>query len=62
MSLLKKAVASRGLFAPLRGKYNATYGEWDEVTYAGIPLWRRDAQGKGSILGIPVRRLRKPRT
>jgi len=61
MSLLRKAVAAQGLLALLKGKYNDAYGEWDEVSYAGIPLWRRDAKGKGSILGIPVRRRRKPR-
>ena len=57
MSLLKAAVAAGGLLEPLRGKFNDEYGEWDEVKYGPVPLWRRDAKGRPRLLGIPFPRL-----
>jgi hypothetical protein len=63
IGLLAKAVAAGGVLAPLKGTFNDAHGEWDEVKYGPIPVWRRDKKGRPRLLGIPFGRwIRGPRT
>lgn len=59
---LKKAVGAASAIAVLVNvTKNDVHHEVDRVTFAGLPIFKRDAQGNPQILGIRFRRRRGPR-
>lgn len=63
--LVHKATQAAGAVAGVAALVNITvndvHAEVDRVTFAGIPLFARDARGNPRILGIPFRRRKAPR-
>ncbi len=63
--LITKASKAAGAVATAWAMVNITvndvHQEVDKVTFAGIPLFKRDAAGNPKILGIPFKRRRAPR-
>jgi hypothetical protein len=50
------------LAATIKAEYNEQHGEYDKVTIAGIPVFKRDERGNPKLLGIPFGRwVRGPR-
>ncbi len=65
MSLKVKAAKAAGAAGAVMTLVNVTkndvYNEIDRVTFAGIPLFKRDAAGNPRVFGIRFRRRRGPR-
>jgi hypothetical protein len=65
MGIVDKAKQAAGTIAGVAVLVNVTHNdvhhEVDKVTLAGIPLFKRDAEGNPSILGIRFRRRKAPR-
>ena len=40
---------------------NDVHNEVERVSFAGIPLFKRDERGNPRVLGIPFKRRKKPR-
>jgi diadenosine tetraphosphate (Ap4A) HIT family hydrolase len=57
----KAAGAAAGVAALVNVQMNDVHHEIDKVSFAGIPLFKRDDKGNPSILGIRFRRRRGPR-
>lgn len=59
---LKKAAGAASAVAVLVNvTKNDLYHEIDRVTFAGIPIFKRDQAGNPSLFGIRLRRRRGPR-
>lgn len=57
----KAAGTAAGVWAMVNVTVNDVHHEVDRVTFAGIPLFKRDDKGNPRILGIPFKRRRAPR-
>lgn len=55
----KVATTAGAIAALVKVTRTEASSEIQAVTFAGVPLFKRDAQGRPSILGIPFRRWRK---
>lgn len=65
MGIIDKAKRAAGTVAAAGALVNITindeYNEVDRLTFAGVPLFKRDEKGNPRILGIPFKRRRPPR-
>lgn len=59
----KKVLTGAAAIAALvKADYNEQHDEYDRVSIAGVPLFRRDERGNPRVLGIPFGRwIRGPR-
>ncbi len=58
----KKLATGAAAIAPFVSiQVNDVHHEVDLVSFAGIPLFKRDAKGNPRVLGIKVRRRKAPR-
>lgn len=57
----KAAGAAAAAAALVNITINDVHNEVERVTFAGIPLFKRDDKGNPRILGIPFKRRRPPR-
>ncbi len=57
----KAAAAASGLAVLVNVQMNDQHHEVERVTFAGIPLFKRDEAGNPRVLGIKFRRRKSPR-
>lgn len=65
MGIIDRTKKAAGAVAAASALVNVTindvHREVDLVTFAGIPLFKRDERGNPRVLGIPFKRRRPPR-
>ncbi len=57
----KVAGAAGAVMALVNITHNDVHDEVDRVTFAGLPIFKRDAKGNPRVLGIRFKRRKGPR-